>query len=575
MGYFGDKLAILDIVILSIFLAFSFLIAIKSSKTNKGSKGIFLGGRSSSWLVLGISMVATTFAADTPLAVTEIVREKGIAGNWLWWNAIIGGMFTAIFFSIFWRRSDVTTEVELIELRYSGNAARLLRKIKAVHLGFLMNIMVMAWVNLAWTSILSYFFELNALQTKVALIAGILFIILYVYIGGLKGVIRTDAFQFLLAILGSIILAYFVVNSNEIGGLANLTNKIPKEALQFFPSIANDSAMFSLGLTTIIAYLGVIWWSSWYPGQEPGGGGYVVQRILSARSNKDAVLATILFQVGHFCLRPWPWIMVAICSVILYPDLSPSQARFGYLMVMNDFLPIGWKGLMLAGFTGAYMSTMSTQLNWGTSYLVNDLFAEEKVDKIGLKKLSLASMLILAFFSCVLTFYITSIKSVWQFILETGAGLGLVLILRWYWWRISVWSEITATFAPWLFYALSHFKLQLVFPNSLFFTVACTTITWLLITFLTPPESNTTLNKFYEKIKPLGWWTGIGKSPNNKILTYMLLAWAGGITFILSLLFLIGDILLNQASNLLILLPSSIVGALFLYIGLNKSKMLN
>ena len=569
------KLGFADLLILFTFLFISFGISLISSRKNKEQTGFFLGGRSSSWFMLGISMVATTFAADTPLAITEIVRENGISGNWLWWNAMLGGMFTAVFFALFWRRSGVTTEVELIELRYSGKPARVLRKIKAIHLGFLMNVMVMAWVNLAWSSILTYFFGLNENEVKWALLGNMLFVVFYVQIGGLKAVIRTDALQFALAMFGSIILAYFVTKSPEIGGVRNISTHLPDETLKFVPSLrVGDSSFFAIGLTTLIAYLGVVWWSSWYPGQEPGGGGYVVQRILSAKSNKDGVLATLLFQIGHFCLRPWPWILVALCSIIIYPDLPKSEARFGYLMLIHDFLPNGWRGLMMAGFAGAYMSTISTQLNWGASYLINDFVPPEKTKKIGFKTLTISVMLLLTIVSVMLSFYIDSIKSVWQFILETGAGLGLVLILRWYWWRINVWSEISATFAPWVFFALSYFMLDLKFPNSLFFTVAATTFVWLIVTYLTKPEQQSTLKRFYQKVHPFGLWGGIGEKPGNRSLIFMFLAWICGVIFIVSLLFLIGKILLQPTSSVLKYAFSCGLSLLGLYFGLKQSKIL-
>jgi solute:Na+ symporter, SSS family len=580
-------LAVADWVIVAAYLALALWIGIRFRGTaSKNLEGFFLGGRNLPWYIAGVSMVATTFAADTPLAVTELVGNKGIAGNWLWWNFLMGGMLTTFFFARLWRRSGVVTEVELIELRYGGKPAQFLRSFKAVYLGLIMNVLVMGWVNLAFITILQVFFGINDTLTLFAITGGIMLLTaIYSSLSGLLGVAMTDVIQFFIAIIGCIILAVIVVNSDAIGGIDGLIEKLPPQSLDFFPFVSGDSKVGSdsgvgsvvstltITVGSFLAYMGVMWWSSWYPGQEPGGGGYIAQRMMSAKNEKHSLMATLFFQVAHYCLRPWPWIIVGLCALVLYPDLSGDDKRFGFVYAMNDFLPTGLKGLLFVAFLAAYMSTISTQLNWGASYLVNDVYKRflrpKSTDKQQVMASRVTSMLLMVV-SLWATTYITSIKSVWEFVMEAGAGLGLVLILRWYWWRINAWSEIAATVTPFIVFGAIQFikwditthstsplvsatlieDMGLLFPKSFFITVAVTTIVWLLVTLVTKPESTQTLQNFYNRTQPGGWWKGFINTSETQYKkvnhAYLWLCWAMGVVFTYSILFLTGKIILHQ-----------------------------
>jgi Na+/proline symporter len=548
-------LSVLDWLIVVAFFAVTLLISLYYRKVaEKGMLGFFLGGRNLTWFLAGISMVATTFAADTPLAVTEIVADKGIAGNWLWWSFVLGGMLTTIFFARLWHRSGVLTELELIDIRYSGLGAKWLRNIKAIYLGLFMNALVIAWVNKALISILAVFFDIPENELIWYAAGSMLFVAIYSSISGLKGVVVTDMFQFLFAMTGCVVLSILVVNSDKIGGITGLKEKLPPETLNFFPSLGKvGSGSFSLGWGDFIAFIGVIWWSSWYPGAEPGGGGYVAQRMMSTKNEKHSLLATLFFQAAHYCLRPWPWILVGLCAIVLYPDLAAVDKKLGYVMAMRDFLPNGLKGLLLAAFFGAYMSTISTQLNWGASFLVNDLFLplskSYKSDKQVVRVSRITTMLMM-FFALWVTTMVGSIKEVWAFILECGAGLGLVLILRWYWWRINVWSEITATIVPFAVFGTLKILQENGFdsfwiksPGSIFTTVGITTIAWLLVTFLTKPTDESKLQTFFDKVKPMGSWGKYGA--DNRSLPYLFLAWLGGVSCIVGILFFTGSLILQ------------------------------
>lgn len=574
----------LDWTIIFAFFAISLAVSFfYKNIAEKGLSGFFLGGRNLPWYLAGISMVATTFAADTPLAVTEIVAEKGIAGNWLWWSFIMGGMLTAVVFARFWRRSEVVTELELISMRYSGKGAFYLRKIKAVYLGLIMNAIVIAWVNKALLSLLTIFFDIPETQLIWYAAGAMLFVAIYSSISGLMGVAVTDAFQFVLAMTGCIILAVLVIQSDQIGGISGLKEKIPAEMLQFTPGLGSSgkTGTFSLGWPEFMLFIGVIWWSSWYPGAEPGGGGYIAQRMLSSKNEKHSLFATLFFQAAHFCLRPWPWILVGLAAVVLYPELSPADKKLGYVMAMKDFLPAGLTGLMLAAFFGAYASTISTQLNWGASYIINDLVQPDEnkndADKKAVTMSRIATFAIMLF-SLWITTMVGSIKAVWEFILECGAGLGLVLILRWFWWRINVWSEIAATLAPFLIYGilklLAYNEIGGIYvssPYSVFITVAGTTVIWILVTLFTPPVEESHLRKFYEKVQPLGAWGQM--KANNSSLPYLILAWLGSIACILGILFTTGDIILQLPDSLIYHGTMALGGLLIFYFSARKAGL--
>lgn len=544
-------------------------------------ESFFLGDRSMPWLVAGISMVATTFAADTPLAVTELVGQNGISGNWIWWSFLAGGMLTTFFFAKLWRRAGVLTEIELIELRYGGKPAAVLRGFKALYLGLLMNVLVIGWVNLAMITIITEFFGFDITTTYMILGGLMLLAASYTALSGIWGVAVTDVVQFCLAMAGTIILAFLVVQSPQIGGISGLMEALPRSTFNFLPEIggeSNTAETLAIGAGAFFAYMGVQWWSSWYPGQEPGGGGYVAQRMMSTKTEKGAVYATLFFQVAHYCLRPWPWIIVALCCLVLYPNLEGTDLRIGYVRAMKDFLPTGLKGMLLAAFLAAYLSTISTQLNWGAGYIVNDFLRRFTMRDRKEKAYVWASQgvtLVLMILGLAITFVITSISGVWQFVLECGAGLGLVLILRWYWWRINAWSEITATIAPFAAYAYSHYVLGMEFPNSFFLTVGFTTVAWIVVTFLTKPESMVTLTRFYHQVKPDGNW----RIPNSNIempksnLPIMFLCWISAVVFTYGLLFFTGKVIFAQWTEALWCALTVVIAAIFLKHGLKQSSI--
>lgn len=595
-------LTTIDWVIITSFIGLTLFIGVYFSKrASKSLTDFFLGGRKLPWYVAGVSMVATTFAADTPLAVTEIVAKNGIAGNWVWWNMMIGGLLTTFLFARLWRRANILTEVEFINIRYHGSPARFLRLFKSVYLGLIMNAAIIAWVNLAFVSILEVFFGLSHSDAILYTFGVCLLIGLYTTLSGLWGVAVNDMFQFVLAMTGSIALTIFVLNSDKVGGIEGLKASLPESSFSFFPTIGEQSATsLSVGFASFFAFIGFQWWASWYPGNEPGGGGYIAQRMMSAKTEKDSLLATLFFQFGHYCLRPWPWILVALAAMVLYPELSDNDKKLGYVMAMKDFLPEGWRGLMLAAFGAAYMSTISTQLNWGAGYLTNDLimpFRKRKAvifkpelldnelteddesntkDQKQLVLISRIMTVLLVIIGCGTTYFIETISGVWAFIIECGAGLGLVLIIRWYWWRINAWSEITATIAPFVAYSLC----KLVFvrydeawgydlftdPRTFFFTVAFTTVSWLIVTFITKPEPKIHLLSFYNRVKPGGNWKTVSNEFPTSVRNEIGL-WLSAVVLIYSALFFTGNLILRFYDDLfinaLLLVISAVAFSLF------------
>ena len=582
-------LSILDWLLIALYFVISLVIGLRYAKfAGKDLSHFFLGGRSLPWYLAGLSMVATTFAADTPLAVTELVANNGVSGNWLWWNMLASGMLTTFFFANLWRRSGVLTEVELIELRYSGPEAKFLRGFKAVYLGLFLNAMIIGWVNVAMISILEGFFGISP-QLALAITAGLMLITAaYSSISGLMGVAVTDAFQFIIAMLGCIVLAILVVSSEKIGGITGLTQKLPDWSLQFFPSLSNNGAAgqsLAIGMGTFLAFVGVQWWASWYPGAEPGGGGYVAQRFMSTKDEKNAVFATLFFQFAHYCLRPWPWILVGLAAIVLYPDLT--NKKMGYIYAMRDYLPSGWRGLMLVAFIAAYMSTIATQLNWGASYLVNDLYkrflsppAKHPDTATAERHYVLVSKfvtLLLMLVGLIASTFINSISGVWQFIMECGAGLGLVLILRWYYWRINAWSEIVATITPFLIFAITKAS-GITYPTSFFMTVGFTTFAWIVATYLTPPTDANTLISFYQKVQPQGVWWPVRdllnlpvKNDNNLQIAWLFLCWLSGIAMVYSALFATGKLIFMQWTSGFVWTVASIISLFILRWAMRKS----
>jgi solute:Na+ symporter, SSS family len=579
-------LTAIDWIIIIVYLLLSLGIGLMyKDRASKSLSDFFLGGRNLTWYVAGVSMVATTFAADTPLAVNELVAQNGIAGNWLWWNFLFGGMLTTFFFARLWRRAEILTEVEFIEFRYSGKAASFLRGFKSVYLGIFMNCIIIGWVNVALISILKVFFDIPETDLLYYAAAAMALTAVYSSISGLWGVAVTDFVQFVIAMAGCIILAIIVVSSDQIGGIDGLKEKVPSWSLEFFPRIGEDkgagiAGTLSIGIATFLAYTTVQWWASWYPGAEPGGGGYVAQRMMSCKDEKHSIYATLFFQIAHYCLRPWPWIIIGLCSIVLYPDLAYSDKKLGYVMAMKDFLPTGLKGLLLVAFLAAYMSTISTQLNWGASYIVNDFYYRFINPGASDKRLvgaSRATTLLLMGLSLVATSMITSISGVWSFIIECGAGLGLVLILRWYWWRINAWSEITATLAPFFAYAMSKYVLHIEFPYSFFVTVGFTTLAWIVVTYLTPPTDTEKLHSFYRKVKPDGVWKpvsqSLGMSTEKNSLFNLGVCWFSSVVMTYSFLFFTGKLVFKEWKEAALCFAISLASFLLLRRYVEKTRI--
>lgn len=541
-------------------------------KSGNSLSDFFLGGRNLPWWLAGISMVATTFAADTPLVVTELVGEHGIAGNWLWWNMLIGGMLTTFFFSRLWRRAGVLTELEFIKIRYSGKKSVFLRGIRAVYISLIMNTLIIAWVNIALMTILEVFFGIEGRVLLLVVFLAMFIAGLYSVVSGLLGIAVTDLVQFIIAMLGAIVLAVIVVGSEKVGGISGLKSHLPSTAFRFFPFVGTSKigGVLSLSVGSFFAYGLVQWWSSWYPGAEPGGGGYVAQRMMSTKNEKHSVFATLFFQVAHYAVRPWPWILVGLSAVVLYPDLSSSELRFGYVYAIRDFLPAGFKGLVLVGFLAAYMSTISTQLNFGASILTNDfylLFVKEKGrDNLGSSRLVWVGRfftILIMFISLFVTTQVETISGVWKFMIECGAGLGLVLILRWYWWRINAWSELTAMVVPFIFYGLSRFVFRFEFPVSFFVTVGGTTVLWVLVTYLTKPTDDSVLMSFYDRVKPQGSW---GRYSGGFVwgnIFNLLGAWLSSIVLVYSLLFLVGKLIFGFWGGFFVYFVTAIFSFIF------------
>lgn len=539
----------IDFIIIAAYLLFSMVIAlIYAKRARTSTQQFFLSGRNLPWWIAGTAMVATTFAADTPLAVTELVRSGGIAGNWLWWNMVAANIVTVFFFAKLWRRAGVTTDIEFIELRYSGKEASFLRGFKALYLGLFANCIIMGWVNVALAQILAHLLGIQG-HVFFIVIATMIFVGLYAAVGGLWAVAVTDFVQFIIAMGGCIVLAFVVIAHPPIGSIQGLTQKLSPQVLTFIPF--GDSA--SIPLAAFLLYIGVQWWACWYPGAEPGGGGYVAQRMMSSKDETHSLMATLWFTIAHFALRPWPWIIVALATVVLYPAVPADQSKATYIFAIRDYLPQGLKGLLVAAFLAAYMSTISTHLNWGSSYLVNDLYrrfiAPQKSERHYVV-IAKACTIALVIISSALIFVINSISGAWAFIIECGAGIGPVLMLRWYWWRINAWSEIAAMVAPIPAVIVSRFVLRITFPYNLLIIVPFTTLCWLAVTFLTTPVDNEKLQSFYAKVTPEFGFTPLrkvlGQPVSYKLLWVRIVQTLLGIIATYSLLFGIGAVILHK-----------------------------
>ncbi len=518
------ELSTLDYSFIIVFFSIVLLIGILvSKKSGKDTTEFFLSGRTMPWWLLGLSMVATTFSTDTPNLVTDIVRTNGVSGNWVWWAFLITGLLTVFVYAKLWRKSNVNTDLEFYELRYGGAPARFLRKFRAIYLGVIFNVITMSAVTLAAIKIGGIMLGLEPWQTVVS--AGLI-TVTFSALGGFKGVVYTDFLLFFVAMGGAIGAAYYLVNIPEVGGIdAIMANENVRDKLNILPDFSNKQAL----ITLFIIPLAVQWWSSWYPGAEPGGGGYIAQRMLAAKNENHAIGATFFFNIMHYALRPWPWILVALASLVVYPDIAsiheafPNMAddKLGHDLAYSAMLtklPSGLLGLVLASLIAAYMSTISTQLNWGSSYIVYDFYKQQINPKASEKRLVAVgrlSTVALMVFSALLALLLQNALQLFEVLLVFGAGTGLIFILRWFWWRINAWSEITAMFASGIISII--LKLTAVGPllfaadSGLFpdwteypFVVLVTTLIWLAATFMTQPESKTVLRDFYKKIQPGG-----------------------------------------------------------------------
>jgi SSS family solute:Na+ symporter len=550
------RLTAVDWAIIAGYFLFNLAIGFYyKSKAGANVAEFFLSGRNVPWWLAGTSMVATTFAADTPLVVTGLVARNGIAGNWLWWNMVASGMLTVFLFARLWRRSGVTTDIELAELRYSGKPAAFLRGFRSVYLGVIMNCIILGWVNLAMVKILGLVLGISkgqALWVVVGIIALTSFISA---LSGLWGVLVTDLFQFVIKMSMVIVLGVAAVRA--VGGIEAMKNKLGGEGSPFLSFVPDIHSVW-MPAVTFFVYIAVNWWATWYPGAEPGGGGYVAQRMFSAKDERNSLLATLWFNIAHYALRPWPWVLVGMASVILYPHLQDPET--GYIRVMIDYLPASLRGLMVAAFAAAFMSTVGTQLNWGASYLVNDFyrrFLEKDKPERHYVRASQVATVMLTIISAVVTWYMDSIAGAWKLLIATGAGTGLVLILRWYWWRINAWSEVSAMASAFVVSMLLQTAFHLdsddpvQFAYIILITVAVTTAVWLTVTFVTAPESDATLLGFYRRVRPspAGWRPVQRLAPEVPVshdLGWNLLDWLCGCVLIYGALFGIGKIILHD-----------------------------
>lgn len=522
------QLTTLDWIIVAVSIAVSFMPAVwLARRAGSSTAEFFTSGRAAPWWLVGVSMVATTFSTDTPNLVTNIVREGGVAGNWVWWAFLLTGMSTVFFYARLWRRLGVLTDLEFYELRYSGPAARWVRGFRALYLGAVFNIVIMASVNLAAAKIANVLLGWSMGQTL--LVCGVINVA-FAATSGLWGVLVTDFIQFGIAMGGSFAAAYYSLQHPAVGGLESLMTRIPPATLAMVPELTD----WSVSLPLLVVPLAVQWWSTWYPGSEPGGGSYVAQRMLAARTERDAMAGTLLFNVAHYALRPWPWILVALASMLVFPGLDDIRAALPHVdpaLVGHDmaypamltFLPAGVLGVMVAGLLAAYVSTISTHLNWGTSYLVHDLYRRFVRTDATERHYVMAGRLVTALLMIaagLLTLVLESARATFDLLLSIGAGTGLLYLLRWYWWRINAWSEIAAMTSSFVLALAVMFAQRsgIAAPSyvTLVATVATTTMVWLAVTWMTAPTDRGTLERFYRHVRPAGpGWTDVRASCGN------------------------------------------------------------
>ena len=566
-------LQLIDWIIVALALIVCFFPALFfGRRAGKSTSEFFVSGRSVPWWLAGLSMVATTFSSDTPNLVTDIVRRQGVAGNWVWWAFVLTGVATVFFYARLWRRSGVMTDLEFYEIRYSGKAASFVRGFRSIYLGFFFNCMIMATVNLAACKIAGILFGLNRWQTLAAV--GTLNVVFATY-SGLWGVLVIDMVQFFVKMTAVIAAAYFAVNLPVVGGLSGLVEKLSVAkgpgGINYLNILPNFADNWDIAVAVFIMPIAVQWWAVWYPGAEPGGGSYIAQRMLASKSEKDALGAVLFFNVAHYVLRPWPWILVGLCSIIVYPQLSDIQKAFPNLdptlighdiayPAMLKFLPTGFIGLMVGGLVAANSSTILTHLNWGASYLVHDFYQRFVRKNAGEKHYVMAGRIatvLLFLASSSLVFFLDSAKHAFAIILQVGAGTGLLYLVRWFWWRVNAWSEVVAMISSFvvslILLILNRNGIPISTHIGLLITVLCTTICWVTTAYCAPETDRATLIAFYTKIRPFGpGWRRIrreaglsderpGASAQN--IPMALLGWFAGCTMIWSALFAVGNVL--------------------------------
>ncbi|MEZ5401292.1 MAG: sodium:solute symporter family protein [Bryobacteraceae bacterium] len=573
-------LTAIDWIVVAAYFALNLAIGLYyRSRAGASLEDYFLSGRNIPWWLAGTSMVATTFAADTPLAVTGLVARGGIAGNWLWWNFLAGGLLTVFFYARLWRRSGVMTDIEFSEIRYHGRPAAFLRGFRAIYLSIPIGCIVLGWVNLAMTKILMLTLGVDK-TTALAIVMGLIaFTALVSALAGLWGVLVTDTLQFAIKLGMVIVLAFASVEA--VGGIGAMKTKLDSmgrlAALDFAPDF--DSALTPF--LTFCVYIGMLWWSTWYPGSEPGGGGFVAQRMLCAKDERHSMLATFWFNLAHFAIRPWPWILTALAVLILYPDLEDPES--GYVRIMVDHLPPYFRGLMFAGFLAAFMSTNSTQLNWGAAYLVNDFykrFARPDGAERHYVTASRIATVFLTLISAVITLYIDSVSGAWKLLMATGAGTGGVLLARWYWWRVNAWSEVTAMVVSFVV----SLALQTIgglnsddshqFAWLMILTTAASTVCWVAVTLLTPPEPDAVLDSFYRQTRPgFGWGPVAARNPGvqaDRGNAANFVNWIAGCVFIYGMLFGTGKLIFGEVAMGIAFTALALAAAALLYRNLSR-----
>ena len=578
------QMHLIDWIIVAVSLAICFIPALFfARRSGKGTAEFFASGRSVPWWLAGLSMVATTFSSDTPNLVTDIVRRQGVAGNWCWWAFVLTGVSTVFFYAQLWRRSGVMTDLEFYELRYSGEAAGLVRGFRAVYLGFFFNCIIMASVNLAACKIAAVLFGLERWQTL--LFVGLLNVVFAAH-SGLWGVLVIDMIQFFIKMSAVIAAAYFALQLPQVGGLDGLISKLSAVkgpgGINYLDMMPDFTNRWDIAVAIFVMPIAVQWWAVWYPGAEPGGGSFIAQRMLASKSEKDSLGGVLFFNLAHYVLRPWPWILVGLCSLIVFPEISDIQKAFPHLNprllghdiaypAMLTFLPKGWMGLMVAGMIAANSSTILTLLNWGASYLVHDFYqrfiarnADEK------HYVFVGRLATIGLFLCsgALTFVLDSAKDNFDIMLQVGAGTGLLYLVRWFWWRVNAWSEVAAMVSSfglsivWL--VLKKNGLEISTHVELLLTIAFTTVCWLLTAYFGPPTDEQTLIDFYKKVRPFGpGWTRIRKAAGISIedarstgesIPLAIAGWVSGCVVIWSALFAVGNYLYGQITNTVVLL---------------------